>query len=341
MSDSSGRQDRVHELQETCHARRTHLLSAVAQSPAANSIHLHAEEMVRAVVATLIDLGGVDLAQKLLLEPMRFDDANEAIRRLSDIEKWCQARLDELKEDEEEVIPVCSELERIEVVDTDTGDCVVFDKTECQVWGDVREERWDSGPLLDDFPHYEDRNRLFRHRDGSWTLLCESFHFLAGSLGPPEARRLTDAEAAAWLLRNSLEVPEDVADLARPLLFKPGPPATPSTAPKRDGSARAKPEWNADRGELTFGGKLCKRFRQPAPNQRLLLTAFHEAGWPARMDDPMPGGGTVDRRDRLRDTVRQLNKKCKQITFELDGTGDAVIWSPRSETGEPDSTIPF
>jgi hypothetical protein len=59
------------------------------------------------------------------------------------------------------------------------------------------------------------------------------------------------------------------------------------------------------------------------------------------MDDPMPGGGTVDRRDRLRDTVRQLNKKCKQITFELDGTGDAVIWSPRSETGEPDSTIPF
>src|SRR5688572_24855803 len=51
-----------------------------------------------------------------------------------------------------------------------------------------------------------------------------------------------------------------------------------------------KPQWYADRGTLEFQGRLVRRVDRQARNVRAVLAAFQESGWPARIDDPLPGG---------------------------------------------------
>jgi hypothetical protein len=91
-----------------------------------------------------------------------------------------------------------------------------------------------------------------------------------------------------------------------------------------------KPHWDSDRRELWFRGQLCKRFRQPAPNQVYVLKSFEELAWQAKTDDPLPPSPHVDRRERLADTVRALNSN-DGIHFELDGTGKGILWAPASK----------
>lgn len=90
-----------------------------------------------------------------------------------------------------------------------------------------------------------------------------------------------------------------------------------------------KPFWNADRRELHFRGHLCKRFRQKAPNQICVLEEFELAGWPSRLDDPLPPKRDADHRQRLADTVHDLNNEL--LKFELDGTGKGILWTPRED----------
>src|SRR5262249_18025344 len=47
------------------------------------------------------------------------------------------------------------------------------------------------------------------------------------------------------------------------------------------------PFWDEARRELRFGACVVKRFRQPAPSQEAVLTAFAEEGWPPHIDDPL------------------------------------------------------
>ena len=91
-----------------------------------------------------------------------------------------------------------------------------------------------------------------------------------------------------------------------------------------------KPRWDAERRELYFGGALCKKFRQPAKNQEPILQSFEEEGWPSRIDDPLPGDPEADTRQRLADAVRALNAKNAAILFELDGTSEGILWSPKA-----------
>ena len=64
----------------------------------------------------------------------------------------------------------------------------------------------------------------------------------------------------------------------------------------------ARPRWDEERRELSFGPLLVKRYRQPARDQELILTAFAEEGWPPRMDDPIAApasstrGGAISKR---------------------------------------------
>jgi hypothetical protein len=90
-----------------------------------------------------------------------------------------------------------------------------------------------------------------------------------------------------------------------------------------------KPRWDQDRRELWFGGCLCKRYRQPAKNQETILAAFEEDGWPARIDDPLPGTAEGDPGQRLADAVRALNENKGCIDFEKDGTSAGVLWKIR------------
>ena len=81
------------------------------------------------------------------------------------------------------------------------------------------------------------------------------------------------------------------------------------------------PRWDAKRRELWVGHYLVKDFRRPAPHQELIVVSFEEQGWVWRIDDPLTGGGDVDRERRLRDTVHHLNQGHRHhiIRFFVDG----------------------
>jgi hypothetical protein len=105
-------------------------------------------------------------------------------------------------------------------------------------------------------------------------------------------------------------------------LIRPGPP-------RGDGSGPV-PAWDRSRRELALGGLAVKRYRQPSPNQEAVLDAFEEGGWPGLIDDPIPPRGGEDPRQRLRDTVKHLNKFQihRLIYFSCAGHGESVRWGP-------------
>jgi hypothetical protein len=91
----------------------------------------------------------------------------------------------------------------------------------------------------------------------------------------------------------------------------------------------ATPYWDNDRQELRLGYVVVKRFRVPAPNQVMILAAFQEDGWPARIDDPLPPRYEIDPKRRLHDTVNSLNRSQKNslMHFQGDGSGCGVCWN--------------
>lgn len=110
---------------------------------------------------------------------------------------------------------------RLEAFDVEAGECVVFDRGDSQHWGPVEEPEGGSPFDPPDFVH---ATTLYRHQTGHWTLLTQRTFCETGECGPPEAHRLSDADAADWLLRHGHELPEDVAHLAENSLFRPGAP---------------------------------------------------------------------------------------------------------------------
>jgi hypothetical protein len=51
--------------------------------------------------------------------------------------------------------------------------------------------------------------------------------------------------------------------------------------------------------------------------------------WPLRIENPLPSGSGQDRKTRLQNTVKNLNRGLRDggIRFSMDGTGEAVRWS--------------
>jgi hypothetical protein len=100
----------------------------------------------------------------------------------------------------------------------------------------------------------------------------------------------------------------------------------------RDGEAARMPSqtpcWDPDRRQLSFAGYLIKEFRSNSPNQESVLMAFEEEGWPPRIYDPLPPLPELDPKERLRNTIKSLNRKQKRplIRFLGDGTGAAIRW---------------
>ncbi len=89
-----------------------------------------------------------------------------------------------------------------------------------------------------------------------------------------------------------------------------------------------RPSWDADRKELWFGPHVVKRFKSQSPNQETILTVFHEEGWPAKIDDPLPPVANQTSRQRLHDAIKNLNRHQlnRVIRFAGDGTGEGVRW---------------
>lgn len=94
------------------------------------------------------------------------------------------------------------------------------------------------------------------------------------------------------------------------------------------------PKWDNFRRELYYGGALVKQFKLPSTNQESVLTVFQEENWPPRIDDPLPHTRNVDPKQRLRETIRSLNRNQKRrlLRFKGDGTGEGILWEQFLDT---------
>jgi hypothetical protein len=105
---------------------------------------------------------------------------------------------------------------------------------------------------------------------------------------------------------------------------------------------RMVPVWDSTAREFRVGERVVKRFRRPAPRLELVLAAFQEMDWPSHLDDPLPPERGSVPEERLRDTVRRLNR-CQQplcVRFTSDGLGAGIRWAwaasePADPTDEP------
>lgn len=89
-----------------------------------------------------------------------------------------------------------------------------------------------------------------------------------------------------------------------------------------------KPRWIPERRELWLGDTIVKRFRVPARNQEMILSAFEEDDWPQHIDDPLPGDCDIDPQSRLHDAIYRLNHKQLNglLRFRGNGNADGVLW---------------
>jgi len=79
---------------------------------------------------------------------------------------------------------------------------------------------------------------------------------------------------------------------------------------------------------LWAGTKVVKKFRQPAESQETILLAFEELYWDHEMDDPLSPSPDIDAKQRLRQTIANLNRHQINplIHFFGNGTGEKVGW---------------
>lgn len=92
--------------------------------------------------------------------------------------------------------------------------------------------------------------------------------------------------------------------------------------------AATRPVWDAAERTLVWEGRVVKRLRREAAGQVAVLAAFEARGWPGRIDDPLPADEEFEPSQRLRDTVRNLNRSLVKgtIRFRTDGQGLGVCW---------------
>jgi hypothetical protein len=92
-----------------------------------------------------------------------------------------------------------------------------------------------------------------------------------------------------------------------------------------------RPHFDLEAQRLLLDGKICKTWDREASNQWGVLKAFEDAEFPRRIKNPqnLAGGPLVD--ERLRETVRELNRNLKYIRFFCDGTKKGVSWSPKQK----------
>jgi hypothetical protein len=89
------------------------------------------------------------------------------------------------------------------------------------------------------------------------------------------------------------------------------------------------PYWDHNRRVLSVGDAVVKRFRIPARNQQLVLTAFQEEMWPPSILDPLPRDSNISPTRRLHDTINRLNRNqlSRLIHFHGNGSGTTVLWN--------------
>ena len=94
------------------------------------------------------------------------------------------------------------------------------------------------------------------------------------------------------------------------------------------GRDRVTPRWDRASGGLLWGGVLVKRFRHDAANQAAVLDAFEAPGLASVRRRPPPALRRAERKARLRETVRGLNRRLAAgtIRFHSGGSGGEIRW---------------
>lgn len=143
-----------------------------------------------------------------------------------------------------------------------------------------------------------------------------------------EAGRRRFSRRSCFVLTSS-----GLAFATRVLAIEPHPVMT--TVPRMLSGPSVRPVWDPVRHELSLAGRVVKRFKQHSPNQEAILTAFEEEGWPGGVLDPLTPDPRQDPKQRLRDTIKNLNRHQidEMIHFSGDGSGQRVLWEPVTAAG--------
>ena len=167
---------------------------------------------------------------------------------------------------------------------------------------------------------HRDSRRSFRGSNGyffndhSCLILTHSGAALAEDVFRGRVRSPQETPSALPVVASETEVLENTRQAASEI-------ETPETFAR-------KPRWHAIRRELSFAGRIVKRFRVPARNQETILSVFEEEGWAEHIHDPLPVNHLVDAPTRLHDAINRLNR-CQinpLIRFHGDGKGTGVFW---------------
>ena len=161
--------------------------------------------------------------------------------------------------------------------------------------------------------------------DFRW-MLCKGLVEHATEIPSAEAvRQLIPLDGLVFSGSSCFILTERGADFVIAELFNIGTSPEKGTVPE---IAAKVPVWNAKTHELQLEGTLIKQFKQRSPNQERVLCAFQEDGWPLVIDDPLPPQSDDDPKQRLRDTIRNLNRNQRRplIRFSGDGSGEAICW---------------
>jgi hypothetical protein len=142
------------------------------------------------------------------------------------------------------------------------------------------------------------------------------------------SRRTFRAAGPAFTVRSCFVLTERGIQAARQHGAQEGPDGRRVTSHRKGRALRTKPRWDGQLRQLWVGKELVKWFRVPAGNQETILAAFQEQGWPAHIDDPLPGKAGVDPKGRLHAAIRRLNGRQlrRLLCFRGDGTGMGVCW---------------
>jgi hypothetical protein len=90
------------------------------------------------------------------------------------------------------------------------------------------------------------------------------------------------------------------------------------------------PSWDAAQHTLSWRGQVVKRFKEEAPCQEAILSAFQAANWEDCIEVVLPQELRADVKRRLRDAVRNLNRSVRpHLHFSQEGCGSRVRWRPR------------
>jgi hypothetical protein len=103
--------------------------------------------------------------------------------------------------------------------------------------------------------------------------------------------------------------------------------ATNDSSSSSSSTSPLRPNWNRNEMTLLWAGEVIRRIQRPnrARNLLLVLDAFQDLAWPARINDPLPGPKDAQ---RLHKTIQSLNRNLLRIRFHSDGGGAGISWAP-------------